>query len=199
MSDLYKIYIKIIAGQTVTALVTVVHPDAGTEINTKDFALQILINTIPTQSYWSNLTTEKDKWQQFLATHPHSKELDECYGLFYGKRIPVPDEVNSKMFFEPQLRHDFENQVEAQYGTKQGNYSFVDKQAYFTLRPNYEKFIRKAHELISQQPTQKPFTNAQANGLGAVYEFMFSVNDSSYLVHLQEGMEYGTAAFRLEN
>ncbi|MFY7787046.1 MAG: hypothetical protein ACOVQA_04145 [Thermoflexibacteraceae bacterium] len=31
------------------------------------------------------------------------------------------------------------------------------------------------------------------------YEFIFSVNDSSYLAQLHKGMEYGRAAFRLEN
>ncbi|WP_294823356.1 WGR domain-containing protein [uncultured Flavobacterium sp.] len=190
MATLYTITIKTIADTKVTAEIRVDHPDAGSDIGSKDFALQILLETGHIERpYFEKLPIPETEWRRLVTEHPRKEEYDLMHIYNDGDRIEITAEEGIKRgdwgYFE-----ESNKEFEAQYGRKVVSSGLSDGKYYIRFDNEPLKVIEAANKVIRSKPVKRKLEKD-------LYTLEFEVADAEYLYHLREKMRYESAAYNL--
>jgi predicted DNA-binding WGR domain protein len=190
MSTLYRIKILSIKETKVTAQVKVIHADAGSNFASKDFALQILLDTGHIERpYFEKLPIPEEEWKKLVKEHPRKEEYDTMHVYNDGRRIEITPEEGMKRrdwdYFE-----ESNKEVEAEHGRKVVSSGLSDGKYYIRFENEPLKLIEAANKVIVSKPVKTKIAKD-------LYDLDFEVIDAEYLYHLREGMLYETASYNL--
>lgn len=190
MSTLYTITIKSIEDTKVTAEVRVDHPDAGSDIGSKDFALQILLETGHIERpYFEKLPIPEEEWRKLVMGHPRKEEYDLMHLYSDGRKLDIPAEEGKKREdMEYWRKHNEE--LALQYGMKISSSGMSHGQYYVRFENEPLRVIDAANKVISSKPVKRKLEKD-------LYTLEFEVADVEYLYHLREKMRYESAAYNL--
>lgn len=186
MATLYNIKIKEINKNNLTTEVTYIHPDAGKEIGSKDFALQIICN-ISRDLNWKELPISKEEWQNSIDNHPEKDKISELNEYLLGKKVFIEQEE-----YESLSNDEAKRNVERKYRSRFDSWGAENGQYYIQTKMNVADFTDEAETIIIDEPAIISI-NEDSNLL------TFKVNDESLLTHIKEGMSYDTASFSIQD
>lgn len=192
MATLYTITIKSIEATTVIAEVRVDHPDAGTNFSSKDFALQILLETGHLERpYFEKLPISETEWKKRVTEHPRKEEYDLMHQYNDGMMLNItPEEGQKRNDRDYWQKHNEE--LALQYGKKVSGSGMSNGQYYVQFDNEPLKVIDAANKVILTKPVKKKLEKE-------LYTLEFEVADAEYLYHLREKMRYETAAWNLSS
>lgn len=199
MSELYRIKIKSVKDYKVRTEIKIVHPDAGTKFESKDFALQILLYTADERMYWNHLPLSKEEWKKSIQNHPRKAELDKLQSCLNGQKILITEAEYEQLSKDRDFYEAKNKELKEQYGFTIRSYGFFDENWYIQLPPNNVAIIDEAYRIIDKKPKKSTAKDENGKAIKKTYYLDFEVIDAQYLVHLIEGMEYETAAYELES
>jgi len=190
MATLYTITVKSIEDTKVIAEVRVDHPDAGSDIGSKDFALQILLETGHAERpYFKKLPIPEEEWITLVAEHPRKEEYDLMHLYNDGRRLDISAEEGRK-----RESHDYwrkhNDELSEQYGMKISGSGMYNGQYYVRFENEPLKVIEAANKVIISKPVKRKLEKD-------LYTLEFEVADTEYLYHLREKMRYESAAYNL--
>ncbi|MEL1244829.1 WGR domain-containing protein [Flavobacterium sp. DGU11] len=192
MSTLYRITIKKIENTKVTAEVRVIHPDAGSDIGSKDFALQILLETgLIGRRYFDKLPIPKEEWEKLVKEHPLKEEYDMLQLYHDGRRLIITKEEADKRE-NVAYREKNNEELFRQYGLRTSGGGISDGQHYIRFDNEPLKVIEAANKIMVSKPVKRKLEKD-------LYTLEFEVANAAYLHHLREKMRYETAAFNLSS
>ncbi|MDR2237842.1 MAG: hypothetical protein LBE92_17095 [Chryseobacterium sp.] len=183
---MYNIRIKEIDKNSLTTEVTYIHPDAGKEIGSKDFALQIICNTSRDLN-WRELPVSKEEWKNSIDNHPEKEKITTLNEYLSGKKIFIDEEEYASL-----SDHESKRNIERKYQHRFDNWGIENGQHYIQTKMNVADFTDEADTIIIDQPTIVS-VNKDSNLL------TFQVNDENLLAHIKEGMSYDTASFSIQD
>jgi hypothetical protein len=196
MSELYRINIEKPIENKVQATITIVHPDASPFFYSKDFALQILIESFE-EVYCVRKPPAYDREvNQQLPKHPKEKEYLEYLGFSYGEQFSLSKEEYDSLWdnlsdIKAKIRQEKGKEVEI------GSFGHSHYKGYYAYYSNPRKIFEIAKHLIIKDPIDLEMgMKRKVNEREFVMEF--EVADINLLYHLQERCEYETANFNLE-
>ena len=192
MATLYTITVKSIEATKVTAEVRVDHPDAGSDIGSKDFALQILLETGHIERpYFNKLPIPMEEWKKLVTEHPRKDEYDVMHQYNDGMKLDItPEEGQKRNDREYSQKHNEE--LALQYGKKVSASGMSNGQYYVQFDSEPLKVIDVANKVILSKPVKRKLEKD-------LYTLDFEVADAKYLYHLREKMRYETAAWNLSS
>lgn len=192
MATLYTITIKSIKDTKVIAEVRVDHPDAGSNIGSKDFALQILLETGDIEKpYFNKLPIPKEEWKKLVTEHPRKEEYDLMHQYNNGVKLEItPEEGKKRNDRDYWQKHNEE--LALQYGRKVSSSGMSDGQYYVHFDNEPLKVIDAANKVILSKPVKRKLEKNR-------YTLEFEVADVEYLHHLREKMIYESAAWNLSS
>lgn len=190
MSTLYRVKIENINDTKVTAQVKVTHPDAGSNIASKDFVLQILLDTGHIdRPYFDRLPIKEDEWKKLVAEHPKREEYDMLHLWRDGEELSISEEdANKRRSLKYWHKHN--DEIFEKYGRKVQSGGSRSGHHYVVFESEPLKVIDAAKKIIVSRPEKTKIAKD-------VYNLDFEVADAAYLYHLREKMLYETASFNL--
>lgn len=190
MATLYTITIKSIADTKVTAEIRVDHPDAGSDIGSKDFALQILLETGNIERpYFEKLPIPEAEWRTLVTEHPRKQEFDLMHLYNDGRQIDITkEEADRRRNYDYMMKAN--EALLAQYGVEGRGGGMSNGRYYIQLDNEPLKVIEAANKVITSKPVKRKIEKD-------LYTLDFEVADAEYLYHLREKMRYESAAYNL--
>lgn len=192
MSTLYTITIKRIEDTNVTTEISVDHPDAGSNIGSKDFALQILLETGHIERpYFEKLPIREEEWRKLVTEHPRKEEYSLMHMYNDGRKLNISEEEGKKREDLTYWRKHNE-ELALQYGMKVSSSEMSDGQYYVYFDNEPLKLIEAANKVLLSKPVKRKLEKD-------LYTLEFEVADAEYLHHLREKMRYESAAYNLSS
>ncbi|HEX8563271.1 MAG TPA: hypothetical protein VF676_09865 [Flavobacterium sp.] len=192
MSTFYTIKIKSVSGTKVSAEVRVDHADIGTDFDSKDFAVQILMETAdPTMGYFEHLPITQEEWEEQARNHPNRAEFDKLEEYRLGRELPISKEEGQQRDKSRKFAFKKDAEYSKQYGMRVRGGGMTKGNYYITFESEPKKFVEGAAALIVKKPQK---TKLEKN----LYTLEFEVTDPSYVSLLREGMHFETAACNME-
>jgi predicted DNA-binding WGR domain protein len=192
MSTLYTITIKRIEDTKVTAEISVDHPDAGSDIGSRDFALQILLETGHIERpFFDKLPIPEEEWRKHVAEHPRKEEYDLMHMYNDGRRLDISAEEGKKREDHTYWKKHNE-ELALQYGMKVSSSGMSGGQYYVCFDNEPLKLIEAANKVVISKPVKRKLEKN-------LYTLEFEVADAEYLHHLREKMRYESAAYNLSS
>lgn len=192
MSTLYTITIKSVQDKKVTAEVRIDHPDAGSDIGSKDFALQILLDTGHIERpYFRKLPIPETEWEKLVTEHPLKEEYDRLHSYNNGRQLTITKEEADKRQ-NSAYREKNNEELFQQYGVKTSGGGMSNGRHYIQFDNEPLKVIEAARTIIVSGPVKRKLEKD-------LYTLEFEVADAAYLHHLREKMRYETASYNLSS
>ncbi len=193
MSSLYRIKILSIKDTKVSTEIRVIHPDAGSNFASKDFALQILLDTGHiNRPYFDKLPISEEEWGKLVTGHPKREEFDMLHLYNDGRELNITKEEADKRNNDDKYREKHNEQLFLQYGARTSGGGMSNGQHYIRFDNEPLKVIAAANKMIVSKPIKSKKDKDY-------YHLDFEVSDAQYLYHLREKMQYETASFDLSS
>lgn len=214
MSDIYRFQVSSIDDRILTIEATIVHPDVDWVEDTKNLALQIILEPYSDiakgyiyNAAWQSYPFDQKQADEFIKTHPLKEQMPYWLELMRGKDMEVTEEEYKNM---DQLRESDDPKFKriSSWGMSNGKYSV-------SYHPNYKAFIKVAEiaiqdvemtniehmpwkhnqlswderEKLSDKDWDKLYENKPSCTL------KITVLNKELLHHLKEGMQWQSAMY----
>ncbi len=191
MSSLYRIKVLSINDTKVTTEIRVIHPDAGSNFASKDFALQILLDTGHIdRPYFDKLPISEEEWKKLVTGHPRREEFDLLHVYNDGRELHITKEEADKRNNDAKYREKNNEELFLQYGARVSGGGMSNGQNYIRFDNEPLKVIAAAAKIIVAKPVKAKIEKD-------IYLLDFEVSEAEYLHHLREKMQYETASYNL--
>ena len=149
MSDIYNFSIVSVKNRTLTVQSTIVHPDVDWVEDTKNFALQVILepysdiaNGYIYNAAWQSYPFDQKQADEFIKTHPLKDQMKYWLELMRGKRVEITEAEYNKMD-ELRKSDDPKFQGISSWGMSNGQYNV-------SYNPNYKAFMKVAEIAIEK-------------------------------------------------
>lgn len=147
MSDIYNFHIESIKERELTIYATIVHPDVDWVEDTKNLALQIILepysniaNGYIYNATWQSYPFDQKQGDEFIRTHPLKDQMKYWLELMRGKEVEITEEEYNNM---DKLRESDNPKFKdiSSWGMSNGKY-------HVSYNPNYKAFMNVAEIAI---------------------------------------------------
>ncbi len=150
MSDIYAFEIQEIKDRTVTIFAQIVHPDVDWVEDTKNFALQVLMEPFyhikkgyVYNSAWQSFPFTQEEGNGFLESHPLKEQLDYWLELMHGREVESSEEEYKMLTSGNYDKENPRYQNMGSYGGGSAGWTI-------SYGPEYKAFLRVAELAIAE-------------------------------------------------